>query len=400
MSEPLHLFEGFGVEIEWMIVDVATASPRPIADVLLTTPEGEVVLERERGAARWSNELARHVIEVKTNGPAPSLAGLAGLFTEEARAMNAALAPHGARVLGGGMHPFFAPADAELWPHEQNDIYRAYDRVFGSKGHGWVNLQSVHLNLPFASDDELARLHDAIRLVLPLLPALAAASPFCGGRASGLLDTRLEVYRHNQAKVPEVAGGVVPERVRGRADYEERILAPMYVAIAPHDPEGILQEEWLNSRGAIARFDRMAVEIRVIDAQETPYADVAIVAAASALVRGLVEADRDLDAPTEPLRALFVRALRDAEATSLDDADHRALAGLGHRAPTLGALWRELLAAYPPDDEHAAALGVMLDQGPLARRMLRRAPTPDATSLRALCDELAGCLARGELFVP
>ncbi|HAL85576.1 MAG TPA: hypothetical protein DCM31_01010, partial [Deferribacteraceae bacterium] len=37
----------------------------------------------------------------------------------------------------------------------------------------------------------------------------------------------------------------------------------MYRDIAPYDPECILQEEWLNSRGAIARFDRKAIEIRL-----------------------------------------------------------------------------------------------------------------------------------------
>ena len=46
--------------------------------------------------------------------------------------------------------------------------------------------------------------------------------------------------------------------------------------IAPLDPDGTLQHEWLNSRGAIARFDRNAIEIRVLDIQECPVADLAI----------------------------------------------------------------------------------------------------------------------------
>ena len=39
----------------------------------------------------------------------------------------------------------------------------------------------------------------------------------------------------------------------------------MYRQIAPLDPDHVVQYEWLNSRGAIARFDRNAIEIRVID---------------------------------------------------------------------------------------------------------------------------------------
>jgi len=54
------------------------------------------------------------------------------------------------------------------------------------------------------------------------------------------------------------------------------ILAPLYAEMHPLDPEGILCHEWLNSRGAIARFDRNAVEIRLVDVQECPLADLAI----------------------------------------------------------------------------------------------------------------------------
>ncbi|HJL50164.1 MAG TPA: hypothetical protein RMG45_30155, partial [Polyangiaceae bacterium LLY-WYZ-15_(1-7)] len=84
----LGLFQGFGVELEWMIVDAETLAPRPLAEALLR--EGDQIEdEREHGAAAWSNELAAHVIEVKTNGPAPRLEGVAALFEAQARAMNA-----------------------------------------------------------------------------------------------------------------------------------------------------------------------------------------------------------------------------------------------------------------------------------------------------------------------
>src|SRR5678809_520166 len=85
--------------------------------------------------------------------------------------------------------------ETRLWPHEDNEIYEAFDRVFGCTGHGWSNLQCTHLNLPFAGDAEFARLHAAIRLVLPIIPALAASSPILDSRLTGLMDTRLHCYR-------------------------------------------------------------------------------------------------------------------------------------------------------------------------------------------------------------
>ena len=48
---------------------------------------------------------------------------------------------------------------------------------------------------------------------------------------------------------------------RSSIDYEEHIFGKIYRAIAPHDPEGLLQHEWLNSRGAIARFDVAAFNV-------------------------------------------------------------------------------------------------------------------------------------------
>ena len=52
------------------------------------------------------------------------------------------------------MHPWMDPRAASLWPHEYGEVYAAYDRIFDCRRHGWANLQSVHLNLPFADERE------------------------------------------------------------------------------------------------------------------------------------------------------------------------------------------------------------------------------------------------------
>src|SRR5665811_1134453 len=84
----------------------------------------------------------------------------------------------GAQLMPGAMHPWMDPhSETRLWLGDNAVIYGAYDRIFDCKSHGWANLQSMHVNLPFADDNEFARLHAASRLVLPILPALAASSP-------------------------------------------------------------------------------------------------------------------------------------------------------------------------------------------------------------------------------
>ncbi len=274
---PLHLFEGFGVELEYMIVDRESLDIRPIADAVLRDDAGQVVSDVEFDRIAWSNELALHVIELKTNGPAPDFSNLSDQFHEHVQRIEARLESEHARLMPTGMHPWMHPHNEfQLWPYEYSSIYGTYDRIFDCHGHGWANLQSVHLNLPFADDAEFGRLHAAIRLLLPILPALAASSPIIERKKTDWLDTRLEVYRTNAKRIPSIIGRVIPEPVYTHADYDEKIFQPMYQDIAPKDPEGLLQHEFLNSRGAIARFERNAIEIRVLDVQECPQADVAI----------------------------------------------------------------------------------------------------------------------------
>ncbi|MDH4064006.1 MAG: glutamate-cysteine ligase family protein, partial [Acidobacteriota bacterium] len=160
---PLRLFEGIGVELEYMIVDRATLEVKPVADELLKAVSGHYDTEVARGPISWSNELALHVIELKTTEPVPTLDGVGALFQEQVAEIERQLAPLGARLLPTGMHPWMDPhTELRLWPHEHDEIYGAFNRIFDCRGHGWANLQSVHLNLPFANDEEFARLHAAI----------------------------------------------------------------------------------------------------------------------------------------------------------------------------------------------------------------------------------------------
>src|SRR5262249_43968421 len=145
----LHLFERIGVELEYMIVDAATLAVRPVSDRILP-PEGDRFLdEPEFGSVCWSNELTGHVIELKVREPAATLEGLAGEFHGHVERIDAGLAPPGARLMPGGMHPWMDPLhETQLWAYGNGPIYDSYNRIFGCRGHGWANLQSTHVNLP------------------------------------------------------------------------------------------------------------------------------------------------------------------------------------------------------------------------------------------------------------
>jgi gamma-glutamyl:cysteine ligase YbdK (ATP-grasp superfamily) len=300
------------------------------------------------------------------------------------------------------MHPWMNPAtETALW---DDPIYRTYDRIYGCNAHGWANLQSMHVNLPFADDAQFARLHAAIRLIVPLLPALAASSPIAGSVATGQLDFRLDAYRRICAITPAVAGRVIPETVETRAEYEAKILAPMYDEIAPHDPDGLLRHEWLNSRAAIARFERNAIEIRVIDVQECPQADAAIAAATSAAVKALYdERYAPLDAQqaiaTETLHDILLRTIRDADEAVIGHVEYLHALGMPKARCTARAIWSALLEGIANGTWWRASIDLMLREGPLARRILRALDgSIDRGRLHAVYSALCQCLEDGRMF--
>ncbi|MDH4028508.1 MAG: glutamate-cysteine ligase family protein, partial [Nitrospirota bacterium] len=283
------LFEGRGIELEYMIVEKDTLNVLPISDEVLRAAAGHYANDYDTGKMGWSNELVCHVMEIKNNKPVPSLRGLSGSFHKQITRINKVLDRMGGRLMPSGMHPWMDPGkETRLWPRRYRRVYETYNSIFNCKRHGWANVQSMHINLSFNGDEEFGRLHAAVRMVLPIIPSLAASSPVVEGKVTGLYDTRLLYYAGNQRKVPSIMGRIIPEPVYTRADYREKVFERIYRDIAKYDDKGVLRHEWLNSRGAIPRYERSALEMRIIDTQECPRADIAVAEIIISVLRLLV----------------------------------------------------------------------------------------------------------------
>lgn len=409
-KKPLHLFEGFGVEQEYMIVQRDTLQVLPITDKLIYDEVGEYLSDVEFGDIAWSNELVLHVVELKTQGPVKTLVNLQEKFQEHVQKINCMLAKYNAMLLPTGAHPLMNPfTETKLWPHEHNAVYEAYNRIFDCRGHGWANLQSTHLNLPFYDDAEFEKLHAAIRVLLPIMPALSASTPVLDGAITGLADTRLEVYRKNQQKIPSITGQVVPEAVFSKEAYEQQVLQPMYREVAPYDPEGTLQEEFLNSRGAIARFERNTIEIRLLDIQESPLADLAILQAIVTVLQALI-AERWV--PLQELKswhedrlsAILLEVIAKGQEAILTDKDYIHLFGYDcSENCTVGELWKHLVQeviSLDDQPEVANALNIIVSRGNLSKRILTAlGASPSEEMIREVYQQLAVCLQKGGVFL-
>lgn len=371
------IFSVLGLEIEYMLVDRDTLAVKPVSDVILNDLAGEQVSEFVLGDIAASNELVMHVLELKNNGPKPTTAPVAEQFQQAILQLQPILEKHHLQLLPTGAHPWMDPlTETKRWPHGNRDIYQQYDSIFNCCGHGWANLQSMHVNLPFANDEEFSQLHNAIRLLLPLLPALAASTPFLEGKPTERLDSRLYFYDKNQQRVPSITGEVIPEFIRSEAEYQDKILTPMYRDIRPLDPKGLLQHEWLNSRGAIAKFESGAIEIRILDSQECVNADIAIAHVIHAILKSWNERSHlHLGQPCETnrLKSIYERTIKHGLQVRIDDSEVLTQWQLPKRTMTARDAWTLLIERVSTDLNNVSqrALEHILREGNLSERILR-----------------------------
>lgn len=407
MSKKYHLFEVYGIELEYMLVNNFNFKIAPIVDQLLTQKAGELTSDVDNGVIAWSNELVAHVIEIKTNGPTANLNSLSQSFHENVVEINTILKGLDSKLLPTACHPLMNPStDTQLWKHSYSHVYDLYNRIFNCQGHGWSNLQSTHINLPFYDDAEFEKLHAAIRIILPLIPGLCASSPILEGKATGLKDTRLEYYKTNQKEIPEMTGLVIPEQVFSKVDYYETIFEPIKKAIRPFDTKKILDHHFLNSRGAIARFDRNAIEIRLVDIQESPKADVAICVLIIEVLKLLVNEsltslETQKKSTKQELFDILNPAITEAESYSISNKNYLELFGIKD-VSTVQNVWKHLYELAKPQihESHYEAIDVILTEGTLSTRILKAMGNDYSEQhIRKVYSELAQCLEENNMFV-
>jgi gamma-glutamyl:cysteine ligase YbdK (ATP-grasp superfamily) len=197
-----------------------------------------------------------------------------------------------AHLLGTGMHPLMKLEETGVWSHRHRQIYQAYSRVFSLKRHGWLNIQSFQLNVPYSDEKTAVLMHNLLADICAYLPAVSASSPIYEGKIGNLVDNRLHFYVQNQKEVPSMVGDVVPEYISSFKQYKKEIVGRYSLDLENAGADKcILRKDWVNSRGAIFRFDRKALEIRVMDEQECVKSDVALSCFIRALIRGMLKKD-------------------------------------------------------------------------------------------------------------
>ena len=280
--------EVLGPEHEFSVVD-QKLQPLPIVDKIIRQIHGRIVNNVDMGRFSFGKELQAHVLEFKASRPFDSPQVFEETIQEAVETILDALEKHNARLLGLGMHPSLNLNDAQMWTHRDRQIYEALGRIFNLKQHGWLNIQSFQLNLSYKSEKEAVILHNTLNQILPYLPAVAAASPIFETKIGDYTDNRLHFYSTNQREVPSITGDIIPEHTSSLEEYEKATVKRYSDDLCKLDaPKCLINKKWLNSRGAVIRPDRKAIEIRILDEQECVKSDVALSCFIRAVLRGIM----------------------------------------------------------------------------------------------------------------
>jgi len=369
MHKALAAASPIGTEHEYSIND-KKCRPMAISDRIIQRIAGQVEHEVPFGGILVSKELQKHAIELIPKRPG-SLSflednlyrGLCELY----RATN-----HEYGFMGLGMHPLLKLEETTYWDHDEQEYYQAYDRLFNIKQHGWLNIQALQINIPYADKEELIAMFNKIRSLMPYLVAISASSPMVEGKLTPYMDNRLVYYRQNQAAIPEICHDILPEKLRSVDDYVQ-INRRIYSKLKKCNAE-ILCREWVNSRGVIVRFTRSCLEVKAIDEQECLHSDMAFSAFLLALLRTDIELEED-------------------ESTLLEMLEEAMRCGVAGMRPELEELLaRAEKSATVEEKRYLPLVAKRIEQGSLAEIMVQKLSEETNGRIEPILEQMQWCL--------
>jgi glutamate---cysteine ligase / carboxylate-amine ligase len=259
-----HRFDGprytVGIEEELMILD------RSSFDLVSAI---ESIVGEDPASGEIKPELLESVLEIATS-PCPNvqaagveLASLRGLARDRAH-------ERGLEIGASGTHPF------ARWEEQRvvnDDRYRGLVRSLGFVARQEL-VFGMHVHVGMADAEETIYVANGLRPHIPLLIALAANSPLWRGETTGLMSSRVPIFR----AFPRVG---LPPRFRDWGDFERRVETM--------SANGMIEDYtylWYDVRP----HPRLGtIEIRAMDCQTRVEHTVALSALVVSLVKLLTE---------------------------------------------------------------------------------------------------------------
>ena len=383
--------DGYGLALDYLIVGRT--------DLMPVLPAS---LGSSGKGASWSSNATGTGIRLGTTAPEKDLPSAGARIAADAEQLNALVGDLlGGMILPSGGHPFALASDAG----STGNGIRA--QLFESMSTGQLWTSGATVEVPFGDEQGFGRSHTAVRMVLPLIPAISAASPFLEGKRAPALSARLVAMIEGTPGIPELTGSFIPEVALDQADYYRIVLEPIARALAERDLAERIDYHSVNQRAAVPSFDRGTIALNVADTQECPSADAAVAEMTVAVINAMKDGrwvsnylqrawhENDL------LAILKDVAGKGSEAV-ITNRDFLLMFGKMRESATAGELWRHLYQQLRDGLSEPTRIRIahILDQGSLAQRILRRTgERPSRERLIEVYRELASCLEEDRQFI-
>ncbi len=406
---------GFQLELTLALVGRGSLDALPLTDELLSLRcEGERLRCVRDGEVIWSNVGPRHMLQLAAKHGFETMDAAKEFFSAQISELAAEAERVDGKLMPGGMHPWLRTEQMESWPHGGATQDDAMHALIGNQRHGWGNQQPLNLSLPFASELEFAPLYASLRFLLPLMPALSAASPFVAGRRGPARQCRVAARHDYLCSHPAFAitsvQRLVPPALTELKAFESLVSVPLSKALQTLGLATRLTPRDVSASGLWVDPVGGSIEIRMLDGQECLQANLAICAALQALAlhvsfdSGVPTAELDVW-PAARLDELTLDTVRYGAQAMLRDGDYLRSWGFpeGSRcraSELLQFLWEEKLSAAF-DENLRVALETIVHHGSLASRLLESLPPRwDAEALFGVYRNVAKCLADDTILLP
>jgi len=401
----------YSVSLQYMIIDKDSLQVKPISDELLKHELGTYGNESENGIITWSRENVLHAIELRSTKAESNFNTLENGFADNIRLINKILTQWNAVLLPTAAHPLMNPEkETKLWSHNNHEALDVFQQLLNFYSHPWSNIHRTLIRLPFKNDAEFGKLHAAIRVLMPLLPALCASSPLIDGKLTGYMQSSLSFYKSSQSRIPWLTEKLIPEPIFFRKNYEENVYEKIKKEVASLNNGNVLKPVDLNFRGAVPQFDNGHIEIRTIDVQECPAADLAITALITETLKALIS---EKFVPMEDLQEAFTDALagilddtaQHGQSTEIYSTEYSSLFGINSFI-TPKELWQHIYQTLTkkgntPLERWEPELSIILEEGTLSDRIVKELKGDvSEASIKKVYRELSDCLAQNKMFLP
>jgi len=298
-----HRFDGprytVGVEEELMILDAATLD--------LVSAIDRIVGE-DPASGQIKPELLESVLEIATS-PCPNIAAVAAQLVSLRELARDRARAEGLEIGAAGTHPFARWEDQRV---VSDDRYRGLVRSLGFVARQEL-VFGMHVHVGMADPEETIYVANGLRPHVPLLIALGANSPLWRGQLTGLMSSRVPIFR----AFPRVG---LPPRFDSWSDFERRVetmsesgmiddYTYLWYDVRPHPRLG-------------------TIEIRAMDSQTRVEHTIALSALVVSLVKLLAEEFQSGVEPLEPAWEIldenrWIAARHGIDAELLDHASGR-----------------------------------------------------------------------------